>query len=98
MGQLYYKGAGQPLEIEDRTLAHLRVIFMTKLRRGEPFLFETSSPHGTGHREFWIHPSLPLQFHFAGSRSPQLNPRWIDALMASANGPAGLQIVPEPQA
>ncbi len=96
MGQLFYKGAEGPIEIEDRTLAHLRLVFMTKLRRGEPFLFITTSPHGNWPREFWIHPSLPLQFHFVGSRPPQINTRWIDALMGSANSPAGLRMVREP--
>lgn len=97
VGRLIYKGGAEPIEIEDRTLAHLRVVFMTKLRRGEPFGFEMSSRHGTHRQEFWIHPSLPLQFHFAGSRQPQINPRWIEALMQSANGPDGLKVVPEPQ-
>lgn len=96
MGQLFYRGAEGPIEIEDRALAHLRLVFMTKLRRGEPFLFGTTSPHGNRPREFWIHPSLPLQFRFSGGRPPQINPRWIDALMESANSPMGLTVVREP--
>ncbi|GLJ79622.1 DUF7882 family protein [Microbacterium imperiale] len=96
MGHLFYKGAEGPLDIEDRTLAHLRLVFMTKLRRGEPFLFITTSPHGNAPREFWIHPSLPLQFRFVGSRLPQINPRWIDVLMDSANSSAGLHVIREP--
>lgn len=96
MGRLIYKNA-EPIEIEDRTLAHLKLVFMTKLRRGEAFAFSTSSRHQTHQQQFWIHPSLPLQFHFSGSRSPKINPRWVDALMETASGPDGLRVVPEPQ-
>ena len=35
MGTLYY--ADQAIEMDDRTLAHLKVAVVTKLRRGESF-------------------------------------------------------------
>ena len=97
VGKLIYKGGGQPIEIEDRTLAHLRLVFMTKLRRGEPFSFETQSRMSTHRVDLWVHPSLPLQFHFTGSRPPKINHRWIEVLMDSANSADGLRVVPEPQ-
>ena len=51
---------------------------------------------GSGRRSFWIHPSVPLQFHFFGSRNPRINRGWIEELMQAASGPSGLTIVPEP--
>lgn len=79
-------------------MSHLRVIFMNKLRRGEPFMFHHSVGDGSGSRSLWIHPSVPLVFHFYGSRAPSLNRRWVDDLMHEANGPNGLFLVPEPDA
>ena len=37
MGKIFYGGAATPIEIEDRALAHLKVVIATKLRRGESF-------------------------------------------------------------
>ena len=51
---------------------------------------------GSGRRSFWMSPSVPLQFHFFGSRPPPINREWVEALMLVASGPHGLSIVPEP--
>jgi hypothetical protein len=96
VGKLVYNSAGHSFDIEDRTLSHLRVVFMNKLRRGEPFMFQHVVGDGSGSRSLWIHPSIPLVFHFYGSRQPALNRRWVDDLMHEANSPNGLAVVPEP--
>ncbi len=96
MGRLYYSEDPAPVEIEDRTLAHIRLVVMNKLRRGEGFMFETDAAPLMNRRDLWMDPSISLQFHFTGSKRPQINPRWVDALMEAANGPAGLRVVPEP--
>ncbi len=95
MGRFIYDTMGNAVELDDRTLAHLRIVVMNKLRRSEPFMFDVDLPHGE-RRSFWIHPSVPLQFHFSGSRPPRINRAWIEELMQSASGPAGLSVVPEP--
>jgi hypothetical protein len=96
VGKLVYNAAGHSFDIEDRTLSHLRLVFMNKLRRGEPFLFQFAPGDGSGSRSLWIHPSIPLVFHFYGSRPPAINRRWVDELMQEAGGPNGLTILPEP--
>ncbi|MBD8024707.1 DUF7882 family protein [Microbacterium gallinarum] len=96
MGRFIYDTTANSVDIDDRTLAHLRIVIMNKLRRGEPFMFDVEVGDGSGRRSFWIHPSVPLQFHFFGSRQPRVNRRWIEDLMLSASGPSGLSIVPEP--
>ncbi|MBM3714718.1 MULTISPECIES: ATP-dependent DNA ligase [Microbacterium] len=96
MGKLVYNAVGHSFDIEDRTLAHLRLVFMNKLRRSEPFMFHFAVGDGSGSRSLWIHPSIPLVFHFYGSRSPQVNRRWVDDLMLEASSPNGLSITPEP--
>jgi hypothetical protein len=95
MGKMMYGSPAAEFDIEDRALAHLKVAIVTKLRRDEKFTFSWRQEHGR--TTIWIHPSIPLQFVFAGSRPPALNRAWIEALMMSANSTGGLQLVPEPE-
>jgi hypothetical protein len=85
------------VEIDDRVLAHLRIVVMNKLRRSEAFMFDIDVGDGSGRRSFWLNPSVPLQFHFYGSRHPQINRAWVEELMQVASGPNGLTIIPEPE-
>jgi hypothetical protein len=96
MGRFIYDSSGNSVDIDDRTLAHLRIVMMNKLRRSEPFMFDVEVGDGSGRRSFWIHPAVPLQFHFFGSRQPRINRLWIEELMLAASGPSGLSVLPEP--
>lgn len=98
MGRFIYDASANSVDIEDRTLAHLRIVVMNKLRRGESFMFDVEMGDGSGRRSFWINPCVPLQFHFYGSRRPAINRAWVETLMVAASGPSGLVIVPEPPA
>ena len=97
MGKFIYGATAVSVELDDRTLAHLRVAMMTKLRRTEPFMFDLDIGGGNGRRTFWIHPAVPIQFHFFGSRNPQLNRAWVEEMVRLASGPSGLTIPPEPK-
>ncbi|MGK3953816.1 ATP-dependent DNA ligase [Microbacterium sp. I2] len=96
MGRFIYDTSGNSIDIDDRTLAHLRIVMMNKLRRSEPFMFDVEVGDGSGRRSFWIAPAVPLQFHFFGSRQPRINRAWVEELMLAASGPVGLTILPEP--
>ena len=96
MGRFIYDTTGNSVDIEDRTLAHLRIVVMNKLRRAEPFMFDVEMGDGSGRRSFWMSPSVPIQFHFFGSRQPRINRTWVEELMLAASGPSGLTILPEP--
>lgn len=96
MGRFIYDTMANSVDLEDRTLAHLRIVIMNKLRRSEPFMFDVELNDGTGRRSFWIHPSIPIQLHFFGTRHPRINRLWVEELMLAASGPNGLSIVPEP--
>ncbi len=96
MGRFIYDFAGSSVEIDDRTLAHLRIVIMNKLRRSESFMFDVEPGDGSGRRSFWVSPSVPIQFHFFGSRPPRINREWVEELMMVAGGAHGLSIVPEP--
>lgn len=94
MGVLVYGSQGRSFDIEDRLLAHLRIVFMNKLRRGEPFMFQRSDVGGL--YSVWVHPTIPLSFQFSGSRAPSINRYWVEALLAEAGGSNGLSVIPEP--
>lgn len=97
MGKFIYEG-GVRTEFDDRVLSHLQVAIGTKLRRSEPFYFtwhgEVSS--GGGRTTVWVHAGASLVFTYYGSRTARINRTWLEALMRTANSPAGLQVVPEP--
>ena len=99
MGHLTYGGT-QEFEFEDRTLAHLKVAITMKLRRQESFLMSWVVPaeNGGGRMSLWVAPSIPLTFRFSGSRAPQLNKAWIDAMCELSHTPRGLILLSEKDA
>lgn len=95
MGSLTYDRV--VVEIDDRTLAHLQIVIVQKLRRGESFLlsWRDSTEVGSGRSSIWLNPAIPLYFKFAGGRAATLNRQWIEELSRSANSTQGLVIVSE---
>lgn len=98
MGKFIYGTPAIAVDFDDRVLAHLKVVMLAKVRRGESFMlnWDYEAAAGSGHSSIWIHPSIPLQFDFLGSREPQLNRTWIEELVKLSNTPGGLRIIPEP--
>ncbi|ANJ25622.1 hypothetical protein [Agromyces aureus] len=98
MGRLIYNSSPRELEIDDRTLAHLRVAILNKLRRSESFSmsWDHGVANGSGRTTLWVHESIPLQFVFSGNRPAKLNRLWIEQLLLTANSTSGLHWVPEP--
>lgn len=96
MGRFIYDTMANSVDIDDRTLAHLRIVVMNKLRRSESFMFDVEIGDGSGRRSYWLHPAVPIQFHFFGSRAPRINRAWVEELMLVASGPNGLTLIPEP--
>ena len=96
MGTIHY-GSGMSIRIEDRTLAHLKVAIIAKLRRNESFTLSWAHPddHPEGRSTLWLHPAIPLRFVFDEPEAPELNREWLEQLMRSANSTGGIQLVPE---
>src|SRR4051794_32446353 len=97
MGSIQYGGVGDPINIADRTLAHLQLVIATKLRRHESFTLTWKHEDGEvgGRSTIWIHPSIPLRFVFDEAEAEPLNVRWVEALMHSANATGGISLVDE---
>ena len=99
MAKLYYGTTTEPISIEDRLLAHVKVVVATKLRRGESFTLSWTHGPGqeVGRSTVWLHPSIPLRFVFDEPEPALLSRAWIEALANSANSSGGLLLVDEPE-
>ncbi|OIJ33737.1 MULTISPECIES: DUF7882 family protein [unclassified Microbacterium] len=97
MGRFIYEGSTK-VEVEDRALRHLQLVMTAKLRRGEPFPYtwKEDASIGGGRITVWIHAGSSMVFKYVGSRQPEVNRAWVDALAYTANSPNGLYLVPEP--
>ncbi|KRA24022.1 hypothetical protein ASD65_06000 [Microbacterium sp. Root61] len=97
MGTIYYGGSETAIHIEDRALAHLKVVIATKLRRGESFTLSWRHPDDEprGRSTVWLHPSIPLRFVFDDPEPAELSREWIEALAVSANSSGGILLVAE---
>lgn len=97
MGTIYYGGSAMPIHIEDRALAHLKVVIATKLRRGESFTVSWRHPdeQPRGRSTIWLHPSIPLRFVFDDPEPAELSRAWIEDLANSASSTGGILLVAE---
>lgn len=88
---------GREVEFDDRTLAHLHVVIINKLRSGQSFAFswKDAAEGGGGRTSVWLHPHSNIAFHFSGSRAPVLDRGWLARLAETADGPRGLIVVAE---
>jgi len=97
VGTIYYGGSATPIHIEDRALAHLKVVIATKLRRGESFTVSWRHPANQprGRSTIWLHPSIPLRFVFDDPEPALLSREWIEELASSANSSGGIMLIAE---
>ena len=95
MGILFY--GDQAIEMDDRTLAHLKVAVVTKLRRGESFTLSWAHPEGEppGRTTIWMHEAIPLRFQFLEADAPELRREWIEEILRSANTTGGILLTAE---
>lgn len=95
MGTIYYGGSATPIHIEDRALAHLKVVIATKLRRGESFTVSWRHPddQSRGRSTIWLHPSIPLRFVFDDPEPTELSREWLEELANSAHSSGGIFLV-----
>lgn len=97
MATLHYGLSDDPIHIDDRALAHLKIVVAAELRRNESFTLSWKHPEGEpgGRSTLWIHPSIPLRFVFEEPNPPQINMRWVEQLMHTANSGGGIMLVDE---
>jgi hypothetical protein len=83
-------------ELDDRTLAHVEIVVLAKLRRSESFAFSIPGK-ADARTSLWISPSSDLQFEYTKA-SQAINRAWLEVLIESANTPQGLRLTAEPEA
>jgi hypothetical protein len=95
MGILFY--ADQAIEMDDRTLAHLKIAVVTKLRRDESFTLSWVHGEGqpAGRTTIWMHETIPLRFEFEETEQPVLHREWIEEILRSANSTGGIHLTAE---
>ncbi|OAN40773.1 DUF7882 family protein [Microbacterium sp. H83] len=94
MGRLRYDGTSEPILIDDETLAHLKVIIGTKLRRQESFMLTWRPREGgdPGRVTVWVHPAIPLQFLFQSGDHQPIEKRRVEDMMRTLNASGELVI------
>ncbi|WP_295838115.1 hypothetical protein [uncultured Microbacterium sp.] len=94
MAKLFYGTTPEPITIDDRMLAHVKVVVATKLRRGESFTL--SWVHGpqepVGRSTIWLQPSIPLRFVFDSEQPEALDQKLLKRLANDANSSRGLSL------
>jgi len=97
MGTIYYGGAATPIHIDDRALAHLKVVIATKLRRNERFTvsWKHAEDQPGGRTTIWLEPSIALRFVFDDPEPAELSRAWIEELANSANSSGGIMLTSE---
>lgn len=92
MGSLHYGTLDGSIEVDDRALAHLKLVITTKLRRGESFTLSWRHPDGQpkGRSTIWLHPSIPLRFTFDDPAPAELDHEWLDELAHSSHSTGGI--------
>jgi hypothetical protein len=94
VGTLFYGAARTAIDLDDRVLAHIQIVVISKLRRRESFALTWSDGAnvGYGRSTVWINPGTDLHFRFSGSRPPAIDRDWLETMVASANSANGLHI------
>lgn len=94
MGKLFYGATDRPIEIDDRTLAHLAVVVSTKLRRSESFTltYAHAPEDGSGRSTIWLQPAIPLRFAFDSAESFKLDPQMLQDMATDAATTRGLHL------
>lgn len=100
VARLIYGASRESYEFDERTLSHVKIAIITKLRRHESFLVTWDVPveQGSGRISLWMSREIPLAFEFRESSPPSLNQRWMEALLLSSQRTGGMVLMREDEA
>jgi hypothetical protein len=96
VGTLIYGGDFE-IAIEDRLLAHLKIVILGKLRRAETcsLSWSVAKSQGSGRETVWLNPYTAMRFRFDSPDRVVINPAWVAAIVETANR-GDMQMVAEP--
>jgi len=90
MGKLMYGTPADSFDLDDRTLAHVEIVMLAKLRRNESFALVLPGTDG-GRTSLWVSPVSTLQFRIDDVRQ-EIDREWLDQLIEGANSASGLRV------
>lgn len=93
MGTLTYGADGASIRFDDRVLAHLQIVVVGKLRRGENFALTVLDADGDARNILWMNQSIPLRFSFDSSVAPLIDRSWLESLALHSNSANGLEVI-----
>ena len=87
MGSIEYNSARPPIDVDDETLAHLKILIGTKLRRHESFMMTwlPDPQNAAGRLTIWMHPAIPLVIAFDSSTMPPIDGKRLEEMMEHLN-------------
>ncbi|MGL3150974.1 DUF7882 family protein [Microbacterium sp. A82] len=87
MGTLEYNSSRPAITVDDETLAHVKIVIGTKLRRHESFMMtwlrDENGP--AGRLTIWMHPSIPLVLAFDEPNKPVIDAKRVEHIMEILN-------------
>ncbi|WP_309129901.1 hypothetical protein [Microbacterium sp.] len=92
MGQLFYGPTEQAIEVDDALLAHVQLVAITKLRRGESFVMSWKRSGGPGRETVWVQPSIPLRFLCESEENLPMDGRLLEELAQAASSLRGMDL------
>jgi hypothetical protein len=95
VGRLLYGSPPVAFELDDRTLAHVEIVIIAKLRRNESFGFSIAGK-ADARTSIWLNAASDVQFEYVKG-TQEINRAWLELLIESANSPQGLRLVAEPE-
>ncbi|UNK72346.1 hypothetical protein [Microbacterium sp. H1-D42] len=86
MGTLEYNSARPPIKVDDATLAHVKIVIGTKLRRQESFMMTwLTEKTPAGRITIWMHPAIPLVMEFDDQEMPKIDESKVVQMMEHLN-------------
>jgi hypothetical protein len=94
MGMLAYSAERMSFYFDDDILTHLQVVITAKLRRDECFFLSWRDPRdvGGGRSAIWLHPSIPISFHYDSTDRPALDRGLLEEMAIAALSAGGLDL------
>jgi hypothetical protein len=93
MGRLAYGAIPRTIAIDDRLLAHIEVVVLSRLRRNNAFALRwTEAGERLGRRTIWIHQATDLTFEYDQAEQGELDRELLDQLAKAADSNAGINL------
>lgn len=95
MGRMFYGMTEQAIEMEDRLLAHVQSVVLTKLRRGESFSISWKHDGEPVRETIWVHSSIPLRIVLDDADAGSIDRDILVRLVEAANSNRGMDLSSE---